>query len=209
MPKKRRRFDVRGLAAVALLGMSAAVAGQEGRPAGQAVQSTESHVTVTGCLQRGSAPVGGKSQSFVLTQRAASGETIHPAGNVGTDPVSSGRASPEGKNPSAPRGATTDVKQYHLVAVGSNVRFDTYVGQLVEVRGRVSAPPAAAPGSNDGVSSSTPSGSTGVETIPAPADVKEGQSTPAARQPREQIAASILAVTSLRTIAETCAGAAR
>jgi hypothetical protein len=209
MHRNEHRLDVRGLAAVVLLGLSAAVAGQEGRSPGQAAKSTESTITVTGCLERGSAPVGGKSRSFVLTRAAASSETMQPAGNVGSDPVTSGRASPEGKNPAAPRGATTDVKQYHLVAVGSNLRFDSHVGQLVEVRGRVSAPRATAPGSNDGVSSSTPSGSTGVETIPAPADVKEGQSAPAARQPRVQAAASILAVTSLRTIAQTCAGAAR
>jgi hypothetical protein len=106
-------------------------------------------VTLTGCLER-SKPAG------VTDGRAQTPSTTKPATAfvLRTDAATPANDS---------RGVV-----YKIISSGPSVRFDEHVGHRVEVTGTLqlatNQPPAM---SNQGVSPSTPSGSTGMETIPA------------------------------------------
>jgi hypothetical protein len=65
----------------------------------------------------------------------------------------------------------TDAGEYALLQPGTpDLKLESYVGRKVEITARpaATADPLSKPQSNEGVSTSQPSGSTGMETIPPP-----------------------------------------
>jgi hypothetical protein len=66
-------------------------------------------------------------------------------------------------------GTAENAGAYNLIAAGADVRFEEHKGHRVEITGTMRAVTTSQAGlSNHGVSPSTPSGSTGMETTPTP-----------------------------------------
>ena len=107
-------------------------------------------ITLTGCLVRSKpAPPPDKDQ----TERS-----------VHRDPPTAYvlRAEPDA-------GTAENAVAYNLIAAGADVRFEEHKGHRVEITGTMRAVTTSQAGlSNHGVSPSTPSGSTGMETTPTP-----------------------------------------
>ena len=138
-------------------------------------------VTLTGCLERSKPP------SVTDARRTQTPASTNPA----TSYVLRTDATP----------ATTDRQGvvYKILSSGSSVRFDEHVGHRVEVTGMLQLATNQQPGmSNQGVSPSTRSGSTGMETLPSPATASGGD-TPSVTQP--------ILVESLKMIDANCKAA--
>jgi hypothetical protein len=134
-------------------------------PQGQqrdAPQATE-EVTVKGCL---TAPTGAGGSA--ATTSSGAGFLLKTA------PVASGRnesPSPSGTSSRAPESPSSQTGSidYVLQPATPDVKLQPHVGHTVEIKGRAAAAdPLSKPQSNEGVSTSQPSGSTGMETIPPP-----------------------------------------
>jgi hypothetical protein len=82
---------------------------------------------------------------------------------------------------------TSDAAEYALQPATPDVKLQSYAGRTVEITGRPAgtADALSKPQSNEGVSTSQPSGSTGMETIPPPTG-------------------RTLVVSSVRTISSSC-----
>ena len=86
---------------------------------------------------------------------------------------------------------------YKIISSGPSVRFDEHVGHRVEATGTLQVSTNQQPAmSNQAVSPSTPSGSTGMETIPAPESTRVRGDMPSVTQP--------IFVESLKMIDATC-----
>ncbi|HEY8535141.1 MAG TPA: hypothetical protein VIL25_01795 [Vicinamibacterales bacterium] len=95
---------------------------------------------------------------------------------------------------------SADVR-YPLVPEGEQVDLAPHVGHLIEVRGRLVVRAAEPdPRTNEGVSTSTPGGSTGMETMPPPRPTEKAEDHVPAAPP----AASTVTVTAIRMIAAKC-----
>lgn len=139
-------------------------------------------VTLTGCLER-SKP------------SSASAGPSTPA----TAPMNSPTMFVLRTNPTTPSSGGRGVV-YNIVSLAPSVRLEAHVGHTVEVTGTLRMATNQQPGmSNEGVSPSTPSGSTGMETTPTsePATAAQG-ATPSVTQP--------LFVESLKMIDGACKG---
>jgi hypothetical protein len=152
------------------------------QPTDPAAMSPSAPVTLTGCLERGKAvpaesrpgapPLPGAGQTpFVLRTLGPPSSSAPAASNPSaTDP----KAQPKAEHPVI----------YALVAAKDNVRFDAHVGHKVTLTGTLRAAMNQQPGmSNQGISPSTPSGSTGMETAPRPAGDPAAANAPTITQP--------------------------
>ena len=107
-------------------------------PSPQAAEAS-APVTLTGCLERSKPPNPPPATAYVL--RSEKGTTAADARTV----------------------------VYSLIANGPSVKLDQHVGHRVTITGTLRVATNQQPGlSNQGVSPSTPSGSTGMETLPKP-----------------------------------------
>jgi hypothetical protein len=160
--------------------------------------------TVTGCLQRTDAqtlPAGfllknassGDGNPGAPSSRGASGEpsaTQRPA-----ETASRGEASDEAKQSPA--------REYRLAIGTAKTPLESFVGQQVEVKGRVTPEPEPPPPtSSEGVSSSRPSGSTGTPTVPEPTSAPSGAGAKRSSLPT-------LYVASIRSLSASCTPPAR
>lgn len=136
-------------------------------PQGQQRQAPEptEDVTVKGCLT--AAPGAGASAA---TTSSGAGFLLKAA------PVAAGRnetPSPSGTSSGAPESASSQKgsMDYALQPATPDVKLQPHLGHTVEIKGHVAATAdsLSKPQSNEGVSTSQPSGSTGIETIPPPA----------------------------------------
>jgi hypothetical protein len=151
--------------------------------------AAEVETTVTGCLQR--APQGSKPGVFVL--KNASSDPKAPASQRDAEVPGDRRAA---------QGTGAPAREYRLAIGSSTTRLDEYVGQQVEVKGRVAPEPDPPPAtSSEGVSSSRPSGSTGTSTVPEPTE-RAPDTTGDSKIPT-------LHVSSVKTLAASCASAER
>lgn len=131
------------------------------------VAASSAPVTLTGCLER-------SKPSTV----ADDGRRTQSAANTNPSTAFVLRAD-----------ATTAAKGsgvvYNVISSGPSVRLDQHVGHRVEVTGTLRMATNQQPGmSNQGVSPSTPSGSTGMETLPGPEPTAPVQGdTPSVAQP--------------------------
>jgi hypothetical protein len=146
----------------------------------QAAEPTE-EVTVKGCLT--AAPSAGTSAA---TTSSGAGFLLKVA------PVAAGRnetPSPSGTSSRAPESPSsqTGSMDYALQPATPDVKLQPHIGHTIEIKGHAAAAgdPLSKPQSNEGVSTSQPSGSTGIETIPPPSS-------------------RALMVTSVRMISSTC-----
>ena len=154
-----------------------------------APESTEAPVTLVGCIARADAETSGQqaaddrvSPQFVL--RVSSGDAGGTPRRTGDTPAAT---------------------QYHLVPSTAEVRLADHLGHRVEVRGRLKVDAGGtAARTNQGVSTSVPSGSTGMETIPPPGDKPEARKTTEGGP--EMPVPSMLTVTSVRMLASECGG---
>lgn len=123
-------------------------------------------VTLTGCLER-SKPPG-----------VTDGRSTQPAAD--TNPATAFVLRTEGTTASSGSGVV-----YKIISSGPSVRLDQHVGHRVEVTGTLRMATNQQPGmTNQGVSPSTPSGSTGMETTPTTEPTKAVQGdTPSVTQP--------------------------
>jgi hypothetical protein len=138
-------------------------------------------VTLTGCLERSKPP------------------SVTDAGRTQTPPSADPATSFVLRTDATP--ASTDRRGvvYKIIASGTSVKLDQHVGHRVEVTGTLQLATNQQPAlSNQGVSPSTRSGSTGMETIPSPATASSGD-TPSVTQP--------IFVESLKMIDATCKAA--
>jgi hypothetical protein len=120
----------------------------------QAAEPTE-EVTVKGCLT--AAPNAGTSAA---TTSSGAGFLLKAA------PVAAGRnetPSPTGTSSRSPESPSSQTG-------GMDYALQPAIGHTVEIKGHAAAEadPLSKPQSNEGVSTSQPSGSTGIETIPPP-----------------------------------------
>ena len=114
-------------------------------------QTSSAPVTLTGCLERS------KPQSL------SDGGKTPPPVNVNPPTAYVLRSEP------AAGTAEGQAVVYNLIASGQAVRLDQHVGHRVQLSGTLRMVTNQQPGlSNQGVSPSTPSGSTGMETMPKP-----------------------------------------
>ena len=148
---------------------------------------------LTGCLER--AP-GAQAQ-------------VPPASQTGTTPATG--TAPAGASapfvlrtsPEAGTGATV----YHLVPSNDSVKLSDHVGHRVEVTAALKAATNSQAGmTNAGVSPSVPSGSTGMETMPAPSPSTAAGTAQAA--PRAAIAQPMF-VTAVKMLEGRCQATAR
>jgi hypothetical protein len=148
-------------------------------PAGSGRLGGSGEIVVSGCLQRGedTAPEtkdsGGISGGYVLKQATAKPDESSP-------------------QRSASRPGS---KEYRVVTTRDSVKLAEHVGHQVEVKGRVTLQDRAPDrkGTDSSVSSSQPSGSTGVSTVP-----------PATGAPPATAPPVTLTASSIKTIASSC-----
>lgn len=137
-------------------------------------------VTLTGCLERSkpSSATGGQGTPATAPMNASPAFVLR---TNATTPSSGGKG-----------------VVYNIVSLAPSVRLDAHVGHTVEVTGTLRLATNQQPGmSNEGVSASTPSGSTGMETLPTSEPTAAGPgATPSVTQP--------LFVESLKMIDGTC-----
>jgi hypothetical protein len=128
----------------------------------QSPQATE-EVTVTGCLI--ASPGAGASAATTSSGAGFVLKSAPVAAGQNETPSPSGTASRAPENPSSPGGI-----DYALQPATPDVKLQPHIGHTIEIKGRAAATadPLSKPQSNEGVSSSQPSGSTGMETIPPP-----------------------------------------
>ena len=113
-------------------------------------------ITLTGCLER-SKPASAPKDT--------ADRSIH------TNPPTAYRLRAESGT-----GAADTAVVYNVIAAGADVRFEEHKGHRVEVTGTMRAATHSQAGlSNHGVSPSTPSGSTGMETTPTPDPIAAGR----------------------------------
>ncbi len=121
------------------------------QPAPDPAAQASAPVTLTGCLERS------KPQSLSDTGKTP------PAANVDPPTAYVLRSEP------AAGTAEGQAVVYNLIASGPAVRLEKHVGHRVQLSGTLRVATNQQPGlSNQGVSPSTPSGSTGMETMPKP-----------------------------------------
>lgn len=114
-------------------------------------------ITLTGCLER--------SKPASAPDKDTAERSIH------TDPPSAYvlRAEPG-------TGTSESAVAFNLIAARTGVRFEEHKGHRVEIRGTIRAATSSQAGlSNHGVSPSTPSGSSGMETTPTPDPIAPGR----------------------------------
>ena len=176
---KRNLCAAAGLAAAVLLGASPSnaqtpaappttppnIAAPQPTPVDPAAQ-TSAPVTLTGCLERS------KPQSL-----SDSGKTPPP---VNVDPPTAYVLRSE------PAAGTAEGQAvvYNLIATGPSVRLEQHRGHRVQISGTLRMITNQQPGlSNQGVSPSMPSGSTGMETMPKPDPMAAQAGMPSVTQP--------------------------
>jgi hypothetical protein len=142
-------------------------------------------VTLTGCLQRPQATAPGQ-QDKPHGVTPASAFVLRTAGASGQPPVT-----------------------YHLIASTKSIDLSSHLNHRVEITGTLRAATNKQPGmSNEGVSPSTPSGSTGVETIPQPPGDAPGHGEPGKLSSSSASAGHVVAqplfVTSVKMIDAQC-----
>ena len=128
---------------------------------------TSAPVTLTGCLER-SKPLSLKD----------GGKTPPP---THTDPATAYVLRSEPSTGDTAAGAVI----YNLISTGPGVKFEEHRGHRVQITGTLRMATNQQPGlSNQGVSPSTPSGSTGMETMPKPDPMVSAQAdVPSVSQP--------------------------
>ena len=141
-------------------------------------------VTLTGCLQRPQATAPGRDKPHGVTPGSAF--VLRTAGADGKPAVT-----------------------YHLIASTKGIDLASHLNHRVEITGTLRAATNQQPGmSNEGVSPSTPSSSTGVETLPQPSGDAPVHGEPGKRSasgvPAGQIVAQPLFVTSVTMIDTRC-----
>jgi hypothetical protein len=145
--------------------------------------SGNSEILVTGCLQRAEDPSSGNKESA----RLGGGFILKQATTA------------KSNDPGAAPNAASGSKEYRVVASRDSIKLAEHVGHQVEAKGRVTLQDEAAnqASTDASVSSSRPSGSTGVSTVPPATGA-----TPAA--------ASLvtLSVTSIKMISASCSAPA-
>jgi hypothetical protein len=124
-------------------------------------------VTLTGCIER------------TKPQSLSDGGKTPPASNVNPATAYVLRSEP------APGAAESQPVVYHLISTGPAVRLAEHIGHRVQLTGTLRVATNQQPGlSNQGVSPSTPSGSTGMETMPKPDPMAGAQAgVPSMAQP--------------------------
>jgi hypothetical protein len=135
-------------------------------PQGQqrdAPQATE-EVTIKGCLT--AAAGAGASAATTSTGAGFVLKTAPVAAGRNESPSPSGTSARAPESPSSQTGSI----DYALQPATPDVKLQPHVGHTIEITGRAAATadPLSKPQSNEGVSTSQPSGSTGMETIPPP-----------------------------------------
>ncbi len=142
------------------------VAAPQPTPAPAPAAQTSAPVTLTGCIERP------KPQSY------DSGKTPPPA-NVNPATAYVLRSEP------AAGAAEGQGVVYNLISTGPAVRLAEHIGHRVQLTGTLRAATNQQPGlSNQGVSPGTPSGSTGMETMPKPDPMAGAQAgVPSVTQP--------------------------
>ena len=129
------------------------IAAPQTAPTPQAAEPS-APVTLTGCLERSKPPNPAPTTAYVLR--------------------------------SEPSTTATDARAvvYSLVANGPSVKLDQHVGHRVTITGTLKVDTNQQPGlSNQGVSPSTPSGSTGMETMPKPDPMAPAHAVSSLAQP--------------------------
>jgi hypothetical protein len=143
------------------------IAAPQPTPDPKTAQTAPAPVTLTGCLER-TKPLSFKD----------GGKTPPP---THTDPATAYVLRAE---PSTGDTAGSAVV-YNLISTGPAVKFEEHRGHRVQISGTLRMTTNQQPGlSNQGVSPSTPSGSTGMETMPKPDPMGSAQSdVPSVSQP--------------------------
>lgn len=158
---------------------------QTPQPEGRAQQperpDPEAPVTLTGCLERG-------------TGTASDSAKPRPEGDAAEAPQQYVLVEPGGEGEST-------ATRYTVVPEAGRIDLAPHVGQQVQVSGRIAvAVQMPETRSNEGVSPSMPSGSSGMETMP-PARPTEGTQ---AHVPAAPPATSTVTVTAIRMLAAKC-----
>lgn len=162
--------------------------GGTSQPAQAAPESTAAPITLVGCLTRADAETSG-------AQAAKDKETASPQYVL--------RVSSKDSRATSDDAGSTAGTRYHLVPSSTDLRLGDHVNHQVEIRGRLKVDPAGPQSrTNQGISPSVPSGSTGMETIPPPGDKPEARTTTDAGP--EMPVPTMVTVTSLRMIASSC-----
>ena len=158
------------------------------QPTEPAPESTAAPITLVGCIARADAETSAQ-------QAAANRVSPQFVLRVSSSRDAGGAPQRTGDTPAA--------TQYHLVPSTADLRLADHLGHRVEVRGRLKVAAAGARSrTNQGVSTSVPSGSTGMETIPPPGDKPEARKTTEGGP--EMPVPSMLTVTSVRMLASGC-----
>lgn len=114
-------------------------------------------ITLTGCLER--------SKPASAPDKNTTGRSIH------TNPPTAYVLRAESGT-----GTADAAVVYNVIAAGADVRLEQHKGHRVEITGTMRAATNSQAGlSNHGVSPSTPSGSTGMETTPVPDPIAPGR----------------------------------
>jgi hypothetical protein len=149
-------------------------------------QTASQEIVLRGCLASASASESSKGATSSGGAAAAGSQFL-----LRVAPVAAGQndvPSPSGTSSRAPESASQQKSgNYVLQPASEDVKLQSYVGQTIEVKGHTVTEPdtLSTPGTNAGVSTSQPSGSSGMETIPPP----QGKA---------------VLVTSVRTISSSC-----
>lgn len=163
-------------------------------PAASGRLGSDGDITVSGCLQRGPGAGPETKESGAM----AGGYVLKQATTA--KPADESAASSDAKAGAAKSGAArSGAKEYRLVASRDSVKLADHVGHQVEVKGRVTLQDQSPDrkGTEGSVSSSQPSGSTGVSTVPP------ATGTPSGVPPLVTLNAS-----SITMVASTCSGPA-
>ena len=155
------------------------------QPTQPAQESTEP-ITLVGCIAR----ADGETDS-----EQAAADKVSPQFVLQVSPDSA-------RGASAGAAGNALATRYHLVP-SADVRLADHLGHKVEIQGRLKVDPAGTQSrTNQGVSTSIPSGSTGMETVPPPGDKPEARTATEAGP--EMPVPSMLTVTSVRMLAGRC-----
>jgi hypothetical protein len=176
---------------------------------------TEQEIALVGCLARMEGPGSGTAGSSASAPGGGGGfvlrSAVRSAGGSGGSSAAASTGSPTG----SAGGGPTAGSEYRLVPGTTRLDLSSFLGQRVEVTGRLSAAGLAPARTESGVSSSRPSGSTGTEsgaqanqTATAtgnPAVTATEGATTDSNQTRPNLPAhSTLMVSAVRPVAKTC-----
>lgn len=146
-----------------------------------APRTTQEKITITGCIARGDAS-GAQAAGGPLVLKASSGAASDRSSSGGT---------PAGTH-------------YQIVSNDPALRLADHVGHRVQLTGRLQAEATEPPSrTNQGVSTSTPSGSTGMETMPPAGDKPEPRRTPTAAATDTAVPATFV-VTGVQMLSGSC-----